>query len=146
MRLAGITTLGPWGVFSTFTMVVFGIAGVNIFALGVTFNYLVSLFHKRPIRQGLFGRPIFKTPIDRHFWWVGLSMLGGGLAMGAVSLILALQDWPIERLWLYMLAGTMLILVGFQLIIFWLIIRILDELSQREIQVQSEMRSESFSS
>jgi glycosyltransferase involved in cell wall biosynthesis len=141
MRLAGITTLGPWGVFGLFTAVVFGIAGINLFALGATFNYLVSLFHKHPIRQGLFGRPIFKTPIDRHFWWIGLTMLAAGLSFGAVSLVLALQAWPIERLWLYLLAGTMLILVGLQLVIFWLIIRVLDELSQREFQVRSEIFS-----
>jgi len=139
MRLAGITTLGPWGVFGTFTALVFAIAGVNFFALGVTFNYLVSLFHKRPIRQGLFGRPLFKTPIDQHFWWVGLTMLATGLVLGAISLGLALDNWPIERLWLYLLAGTMLILVGLQLVIFWLIVRILDELSRREIQVKNEM-------
>lgn len=139
MRIAGVTTLGPWGVFGTFTAVVFGIAGVNFFALGVTFNYLVSLFHKRPIRQGLFGRPLFKTPIDQHFWWIGLSMLGVGLILGAVSLGLAFGSWPIERLWLYLLAGTMLILVGLQLVVFWLIVRILDELSRREMQVRTEL-------
>lgn len=139
MRLAGITTLGPWGVFATFTATVFGVAGVNLFALGATFNYLVSLFHKHPIRQGLFGRPLFKTPIERHFWWLGLLILFAGLLLGAVSLALALQGWPVERLWLYLLAGTMLILVGLQLVIFWLIVRVLEELSQREFQVQSEI-------
>lgn len=139
MRLAGITTLGHWGVFATFTATVFGVAGVNLFALGATFNYLVSLFHKHPIRQGLFGRPLFKKPIERHFWWIGLVMLAGGLLLGAVSLALALQGWPVERLWLYLLAGTMLILVGLQLVIFWLIVRVLEELSQREFQVQSEI-------
>lgn len=139
MRLAGITTLGHWGVFATFTATVFGVAGVNLFALGATFNYLVSLFHKHPIRQGLFGRPLFKKPVERHFWWIGLVMLAGGLLLGAVSLALALQGWPVERLWLYLLAGTMLILVGLQLVIFWLIVRVLEELSQREFQVQSEI-------
>jgi len=107
----------------------------------VTFNYLVSLFHKRPIRQGLFGRPIFKTPLDRQFWWIGLLMLLGGFIFGLVSFILALNGWPVERLWLYLLAGTMLILAGMQLEIYWLIVRILDELSQREIKVQSDMTS-----
>ncbi|MCK6540574.1 MAG: glycosyltransferase family 2 protein, partial [Anaerolineales bacterium] len=44
MRLNGVTTLGPWGVLALFTALVSSIAGLNIFALGVTFNYLVSLF------------------------------------------------------------------------------------------------------
>ena len=139
LRISGVTSLGPWGVAGSFTAVVLSVAGVNLFALGVTFNYLVSLFHKRPIRQGLFGKPIFKTPLDRHFWWMGLLMMAGGLVLGIVSFILALNEWAIERLWLYLLAGTMFILVGMQLDIFWLIVRILDELSQRESQVQDDL-------
>ena len=139
LRLSGVTVLGPWGVGFSYAAVLLGMAGINLFALGVTFNYLVSLFHKRPIRQGLFGRPIFKTPLERHFWWIGLLMLIGGFVLGLVSFILALNNWPIERLWLYLLVGTMLILAGMQLEIYWLIVRILDELSQREIKVQSEM-------
>ncbi len=139
MRISGVTVLGPWGVAGSFAAVVLGIAGVDLFALGVTFNYLVSLFHKRPIRQGLFGKPILKTPLDRQFWWMGLLMMGVGSLIGLASFILALQDWPIERLWLYLLAGTMSILVGLQLVIFWVIVRILDELSQRESKVQIDL-------
>jgi len=138
MRISGITTLGPWGVASTFIAVVIGIAGVNLFALGVTFNYLVSLFHKRPVRQGLFGRPIFRVPLDRQFWWMGLLGVMSGLAFGVISLVLALRGWPIERLWLYLLTGTMLILVGIQLEVFWVIVRVLDELSQREALVKAD--------
>jgi glycosyltransferase involved in cell wall biosynthesis len=139
MRIAGITTLGPWGVTSTFAAVTTGITGVSLFVLGVTFNYLVSLFHKRPVRQGLFGRPIFRVPLDRQFWWMGLLAVLGGLALGVTSLVLALRDWPVERLWLYLLAGTMLMLVGIQLEIFWVIVRVLDELSQREMLVKADM-------
>ena len=139
MRIAGITTLGPWGVAGTFAAVVMGIAGVNLFALGIMFNYLVSLFHKRPVRQGLFGRPIFRVPLDRQFWWMGLLGVVSGLAFGVVSLVLTLRGWPIERLWLYLLAGTMLVLVGIQLEIFWVIMRVLDELGQREALVKADM-------
>jgi hypothetical protein len=139
MRIAGITTLGPWGVGATFFAVVLGIAGVDIFALGVTFNYLVSLFHKRPVRQGLFGEPIFEVPLDRHFWWLGLLGMLAGIAFGVVSLALGMRGWPVERLWLYLLAGTMLILLGIQLVVFWVIVRVLEELSQREALVEADL-------
>jgi glycosyltransferase involved in cell wall biosynthesis len=138
MRVSGITTLGPWGVASTFIAVVIGIAGVNLFVLGVTFNYLVSLFHKRPVRQGLFGRPVFRVPLERQFWWMGLVGVMSGLACGIISLVLTLRGWPVERLWLYLLTGTMLILVGIQLGVFWVIARVLDELSQREALVKAD--------
>jgi hypothetical protein len=141
MRLSGITTLGPWGVAASFTMVVLGIAGANLFALGVTFNYLVSLFHHQEIRQGLFGRPLFKTPLDHQFWWMGLLLIAAGLVIGLVSFFLALNGWPIVRLWLYLLGGTMFTLLGLQLLVYWIIIRVLEELSQRDALVQDDMRA-----
>jgi len=141
MRISGTTVLNPLGVASTYLAVVLAIAGVNLFALGVTFNYLVSLFHKRPIRQGLFGRPVFKTPLERHFWWLGLLAILCGALLGVASFYLAVGDWPIERLWLYLLTGTMLVVIGLQLVIFWIIMRVLDELSRREILVQNDINA-----
>lgn len=139
MRVSGITTLGPWGVASIFAAVVLGILAVDLFSLGATFNYLVSLFHKRPVRQGLFGRPMFKSPLDRHFGWMGLLAILAGLALGVLSLALGLGGWPIERLWLYLLAGTMLALVGIQLCVFWVVMRVLEELSQREAMAKADV-------
>ncbi len=139
VRLSGVTTLAPPGVFSTFLAVVLGIAGFTLFALGATFNYLVALFHKNPVRQGLFGKPIFDPPLDRQFWWMGLLSVAGGSGVGIVSLILGLNGWEIERLWLYLLAGTMLALMGLQLTIFWIIMRVLDELSQRDLMIQADL-------
>lgn len=141
MRLAGVTQLGPGGVAATFTAVVLVLGGINLFALGVTFNYLVALFHKRPIRQGLFGKPLLKTPLETHFWWMGLLCLAGGLAIGLTSFFLGLGGWSIERLWLYLLAGSMTTLLGFQLFTFWVIVQVLNELSQREIQIQSDLEA-----
>jgi len=143
MRLSGITSLGPLGVAGTYLAVFLGIAGVNIFALGVIFNYLVSLFHRRPVRQGLFGRPIFSTPLDNHFWWMGTLLVLIGIIIYCASFIIALGNWPIERLWLYLLGATMLLLVGFQLVIYWIIVRILDELNKRDILVENDLRGQS---
>ena len=114
-----------------FAALVFGVAGVSIFALGAAFNYLVSLFHHRPIRQGLFKKPLFATPIERHFLPAGLGSLVAGVVMSAVSLVLSLRGWPIERLWLYLSGSALLILVGLQLALWWLIMSVLAELSGR---------------
>ena len=65
-----------------------------------------------------------------------------GLATGAGSLSLSLGGWPIERLWLYLLGAAMLLVMGLQLIVFWLIMRVLAELSQREIQVSQDMEGQ----
>jgi glycosyltransferase involved in cell wall biosynthesis len=138
-RLNGVTTLGPWGVLALFTALVSSIAGLNIFALGVTFNYLVSLFYKRPIRQGLFGKPIFKTPLDQQFGWMGGASMLLGAIIAVLSLALGMNGWAIDRLWFYLLGSAMLFLAGIQLFIYWLLLRILEELSQREILTKHDM-------
>lgn len=138
-RLNGVTTLGAWGVFALFLALVSFIAGLNIFALGVTFNYLVSLFYKKPIRQGLFGKPIFKTPLDQQFGWMGgLSMLIG-VVIAVASLLLGANGWAIDRLWFYLLGSAMSFLAGIQLFVYWLLLRILEELSQREMLTRQDM-------
>jgi hypothetical protein len=104
---------------------------VSIFSLGVTFNYLVSLFYRRPVRQGLFGRPVFKTPLDRQFGWLGLLSVIAGTATALVSMSLGISGWEIARLWLYLLGSAMLTLMGVQLMIYWVLLRVLEELSQR---------------
>ena len=141
MRILGITRLGPWGVVTAFVGSLCAVSGVTLFSLGITFNYLVSMFHKRPIRQGLFGRPLLKRPLERRFGWIGLGTMALGFTVGAVSVGLSLQGWPIDRLWLYLLGAAMMLVVGLQLAVFWVIIRVLIELSQRESLVARDMET-----
>lgn len=139
MRLSGVAQLGIWGVASAFVASLCAVSGVTLFSLGATFNYLVSLFHQQPIRQGLFGKPMFKRPLERHFGWMGLAAMGLGLAIGVGSFVLSLDGWSIDRLWFWLLYAVMLLLVGLQLTVFWLIMRVLDELSQREPLVAQDL-------
>ena len=131
-RLQGITALGPLGTYAVFAALVCGVAGVSIFATGASFNYLVSLFYRRPIRQGLLRKPMFKAPIEKHFLPSGIALLLLGVVASGVSLSLSFSGWPIERLWLYLSASALLALVGLQLTMSWLMMSVLRELSERE--------------
>jgi glycosyltransferase involved in cell wall biosynthesis len=139
MRLSGTTRLGPWGVVGVFAASLCAVSGVTLFSLGATFNYLVGLFHGQPVRQGLFGKPVFDQPLERHFGWLGLVAMALGLVVGIGSLGLSLGGWSVERLWLYLLGAAMLLVVGLQLTVFWVIIQVLAELSQRESQVAQDL-------
>jgi glycosyltransferase involved in cell wall biosynthesis len=141
LRSNNILTLAPWGVAVLFLALISAVTGVNLIALGVAFNYLVSLFYKKPIRQGLFGQPIFKTPLDRHFGWMGLLCVVGGLAIGLIAPALAVGGWEIGRLWFYMVCSALTFLVGVQLMVYWLLLRILEELSRREILRRQDIGS-----
>ncbi len=139
LRLAGVTELGTWGTLAIFSAQVLMVGGVSLFALGATFNYLVSLFQGERVRVGLFGRPIFDPPLDRQFGWLGLAAIAGGFLLGAISAGLGFSGWPVSRLWLYLLGSAMLALVGLQLVVSWIVMRALDELVQRDVLVQSDL-------
>ncbi|MCP4423686.1 MAG: glycosyltransferase family 2 protein [Chloroflexi bacterium] len=142
-RLGGTTELGAWGVAAVFTALVSVVSGISLFALGITFNYMVTIFHKQPIRQGLFGKPVFKTPLNHHFGWMGLVALLGGIVLGLGSLGFGIGAGTgvegIQRLWLYLLAAAMSTLVGIQLIIYWVLLRVLEDLGQREAMTQDAL-------
>jgi len=139
LRSQGITTLAPWGVAALFLALASTVTGVNLVALGITFNYLVALFYKQPIRQGLFGKPIFKTPLDRQFGWMGLAAILAGPAIALGALLIGAGSWEIGRLWFYMVCSALVFLVGVQLLVYWLLLRILEELSQREMLTKQDM-------
>jgi len=131
--------LGPWEVASLFGALVAAVGGISVFALGSTFNYLVSLFYQTPVRQGLFGRPLFTPSLDHHFGWMGAVVLAVGLGAAGISLGLGVSGWDISRLWLYLLGSALMILVGIQLVISWVLMRVLEELSQRGGMVEKDM-------
>ncbi|MBN2149761.1 MAG: glycosyltransferase [Anaerolineales bacterium] len=139
-RLSGITTLSPLGVAGLYLAVVSAVTGVSLVALGITFNYLVALFYNRPIRQGMIGRPILPG-LDHHFGWMGIVGSLFGLLTGIVSLLLGMNGWDIDRLWLWLLGSAMIFLIGVQLSVFWIVLRVLDELHQRNLLAQQDSRS-----
>lgn len=138
-RLSGVMALGIWGVAAVYTALVAAVTGVSLFALGVAFNYIVAIFHKKPMRQGMFKKPVFRTPIHYHFGWLGIVGLILGAGIGAISLVLGIGEGSIERLWLYLLGSAMLSLVSVQLVIYSVLLQVLAELGQREIVVRREM-------
>jgi hypothetical protein len=138
-RLSGVTELNQWAVAAVFAALLASVTGVSLYALGVTFNYTVAIFHKQPIHQGIFNKSIFKKPLNHHFGWVGTLSLMVGLVVAIVSLSLSVSGWPIERLWLYLLMSSMMILVGVQLLIYWILLRVLEHLGQREALTKKDI-------
>jgi glycosyltransferase involved in cell wall biosynthesis len=126
---------------SWFVGLVLASAGANIFSIGALFNYIVSLFHKRPIRQGLFGRPIFRKPLEGYFGWLGFgAALGGGLFYS----LDVWRRWHKPRNsdiapWFIPAASAILVLTGLQLITSWLLTLVLGELSKRETKAEVDL-------
>jgi len=117
-----------------FVALIAGVGGVSLFGLGATFNYLLALHRREPIRYGIFGTPLFARPLERHFGWAGLIFAAAGGALAAVSMALGMSGWPIDRLWLYLVGSALLILVGVQLVVSWVLMQTLSEVAVRSGQ------------
>jgi len=138
-RMQGIQTVGPLGAFGLYTAVVLAIVGVLLISLGFSFNYFVALFHRLPVRQGLWGRPLFKVRWERHFGLIGLISLGVGVIIALGSFAFALQGYSLAQLWLYYLFSVGFALVGIQLIVAWVQMQVLDALRIREQLAASDL-------
>ncbi|TAH53935.1 MAG: glycosyltransferase family 2 protein [Chloroflexota bacterium] len=139
LRLGGVTTLEAWQVYALFAATILTVVAMSLFLLGTMFNYLVALFHKHPMRQGLFGKPIFNPSLDHYFGWMGLASAGVGIFLSVVTLGLSLSGWEITRLWFYQLASAMFVIVGVQLGIAWIVMRVLEELAKREGEARRDL-------
>jgi hypothetical protein len=140
LRLSGVTQLGSLGIFAVFGALVLGVTGVSLFSLGAMFNHLVSLFQKRIVQGGLFGKRIFDPPLETHFGMLGTLAVVIGVIAAVVLLIVALGGGTLEQMWLWMVASAMATLVGVQLIVARVIMNVLADLSQREIRQGQDMQ------
>ena len=139
-RLSGSTSLGPWGIVGVFVGAISGVVGVSLYTLGVTFNRLVKIINPNTTpRQGIFGGLVFKESPDRYFGWVGLVSFLLGIIIGVGSLMLGFFGWNIDRQFLYLLGSAIFILLGVQLLISWILVSILNEISQRQDQIVKDL-------
>ena len=140
LRISGVTQLGALGIYTVFGALVLGVTGVSLFSLGAMFNHLVSLFQKRIVQRGLFGKPIFDPPLETHFGSLGTLAAASGMITALILLIAAINGGTLEQMWLWMIASVMATLIGVQLIVARVIMKVLDDLSQREIKQERDMQ------
>jgi hypothetical protein len=131
--LGGSTS--EWTAIIFFVASVLTVLGVMLFSTGALYNYVVSMFHHRHIRQGLFGRPIFHTPLENHFGWMGVGAVIGGIVLYIVARLAGLAPTP----WFYPVISAMLVLLGTQLFTSWTLVKVLGTLSEREARTLEDL-------
>lgn len=130
----------PDGLFAyLFAGLVLASAGVNVFAIGATFNYIVSLFHKRQIRQGLLGRPIFSAPLESHFGWMGIVAAISGVVIYGLAVWQSWTSPASAAPWFAPAVSAIMVLTGLQLFVSWLLTVVLAELSKRDAQAEEDL-------
>jgi len=145
--LVALTAAGAQPEFPRlFAALVLAVAGVNLFSIGTLFNYVVSLFHHREIRQGLFGRPMLRRPLERHFGWSGVLAVLAGVA---TYLVAALNNWTAPASpapWFAPAVSSLLVLTGMQLMASWFLSRVLADLTTRDAKAQRDIDGEAQAS
>lgn len=129
-----------WSFPLIFGALVLAVAGVMLYTTGTTFSYVVALFHKGPIRQGMFGRRGNGRKIEKHYWWLGLLLIVGGVATYIAAVMLKLTDPALPAAWFAPVLSALLVLTGVQLVGAWSLARVLAELSRREVEMEADLR------
>jgi hypothetical protein len=70
---------------------------------------------------------------------MGLVAMLVSIIMLVTSLVLGLRGWEIQRIWFYLLSSALVFLIGMQLTVYWLLLRVLEELSKRELLTRQDM-------
>ncbi len=119
-----------------FVAMTLAIVAVNLFSTGTVFNYIVSLFHRRPIRQGLFGRPVFRKPLEQRFGAIGIALFVFGVVLFIAAAVIPNDSDPA---WFLLVPSAMFVMTGIQLGMSWLLVHLLTELSKRDLKVEADM-------
>lgn len=128
-----------WSFPLLFGALVLAVAGVTLYTTGTTFSYVVALFHRRPIRQGLFGRRGNGRRIEKHYWWLGLLAIVGGFATYLAAVLFDLTNPALATSWFAPVVSALLVLTGVQLVSAWSLARVLAELSRREVEAEADL-------
>ncbi|MGQ9928450.1 MAG: glycosyltransferase [Chloroflexaceae bacterium] len=128
-----------WSFPMLFGALVLAVAGVTLYTTGTTFSYVVALFHRRPIRQGLFGRRGNGRRIEKHYWWLGLLAIVSGFATYVAAVLFDLTNPAMAASWFAPVVSALLVLTGVQLVSAWSLARVLAELSRREVEAEADL-------
>jgi glycosyltransferase involved in cell wall biosynthesis len=122
-----------WFIYRFFVVLLLGVASVSLLTFGLAINAAIYLFNPRPIRQGIFARPSLGRPPSLLIavFGLGLMVLGGVLYLPVVLEYLA--TLAITRHWSYLSIGTTLTLMGFQLVLAAVLIRVLIALRDHDL-------------
>jgi glycosyltransferase involved in cell wall biosynthesis len=136
--LAGLAAIlavggaGFWNFPMIFGALVLMVGGVTLYTTGTSFSYIVALFHKRPIRQGMFGPRGNGRRIEKHYWWLGFLAVFAGIATYIAAALFDLTNPAQPASWFAPVVSALLVLAGLQLVSAWGLARVLAELSVRD--------------
>lgn len=121
-----------WEIYRLFTIMVLFVTGINVITFGAFSNYILSLIHQRDFSaSSVLGRLLLRPPIIRKFAWIGWACLVSAVLLNYRTIFEYISTGKIFIHWSYILTGATLFLVGAQLLMASFLIKVLDELAER---------------
>jgi hypothetical protein len=139
-HLLGAQASWPFPQF--FGALVLAVAGVTLYTTGTSFSYIVALFHKHPIRQGLVGPRGNGRRIEKHYWWLGILAVLAGVGVYVAAAVFDLTNPALAASWFAPVTSALLMLTGVQLVSAWGLARVLADLSRRETEARADLWSD----
>lgn len=113
--------------------------GLNSFTVGTLFTYVVSLFHKRQVRQGIFGYPLFRQPVEEKFGWLGTIAICAGVVIYCIARWGGYTSRLEQAPWFWPAISAVLVISGAQLLTSWFLVRTLSILSKRDACIHQDL-------
>ena len=115
-----------WMIYRISTIMVLCVLGTNLIFLGLYGNSLFAVFYRRaPHRNSVWGRLLLRPRPVRGIGWLGLLLLVLAVGINARPLWMYLRSGIVLGHWLPPVVGAGLVLLGAQLLLWSLILRLL---------------------
>jgi hypothetical protein len=121
-----------WEIYRLFTIMVLLVTGINVITFGAFSNYILFLIHRKDFyASSLLGRYLLRPEVVRKFAWIGGTCVISAVVLNNRTIFEYVTTGKIFIHWSYILTGATLFLVGAQLLMFGFLIKVLDELAER---------------
>lgn len=120
-------------IYRLFTIMVLYVTGINLMSFGAFSNYVLDIMHGKELnRHGLIGRYFLSRRVIRRSGLLGTTLMALAVALNHQTILEYLTKGHIYVHWSYVLTGATFFLVGLQLLMGSILIRILEELRERQ--------------
>lgn len=120
-------------IYRLFSIMVLWMMGLNIITFGVFANNVLSIMHRKDIRQSnIFLSHIMRESIIKKFGLFGFLLMLSAVIVNYKTIYEYITTGHIYVHWSYIFTGATLFLVGLQMVMGNFLIRTLDELKERE--------------
>jgi hypothetical protein len=121
-------------IYRLFAVLILGVAGVNLFAFGLTCQAILALLpaRRRPA-------PAVPRPWRGRFAGIGVLMVLLGVGLMTPALVEWLATRHITSHWSYFAAGGTLVLMGLGLATWFVLLMILEELTTRDARARRDL-------